>query len=62
MKYSGIIRRQHNAKLSGVEPEPVSADDYAQMLTDYINVGHGILKKQVEFFVSCWKEGNLDGA
>jgi hypothetical protein len=48
MKYSGIIRRQHNAKLSGIEPELISADDYAQMLTDYINLGHRILKKQVE--------------
>jgi hypothetical protein len=31
-----------------MEPEPVSADDYAQMLTNYINLGHEILKMQVE--------------
>lgn len=40
LKYSNIIRQQYNAKLSGVEPEPVAADDYAQMLTNYINLGH----------------------
>ena len=47
VRYSDIIRRQHNAKLSGGESEPVSADSYAQMLTDYINFGHEILREQV---------------
>jgi hypothetical protein len=48
VRYSDIIRRQHNTKLSRVEPEPVSADSYARMLTDYINFGREVLREQVE--------------
>lgn len=47
-QHNNIIRQQHNAKLSGIEPEPVSVDDYTKMLTNYINLGHEILKMQVE--------------
>jgi hypothetical protein len=56
-KYSDIIRRQHNAQLRGDEPEPVSAGDYAQMLTNYINIGHEILRKQVESLRARLEEG-----
>jgi hypothetical protein len=48
-RYSDTLRGQHNAKLRGVKPEPLSLDDLAQMLTDYINLGHEILGKRVEF-------------
>jgi len=57
IKYSDVIRRQHNAELSGVEPEPVSADDYTRMLTDYIKLGHEVLRKQVESLRVRLEEG-----
>jgi hypothetical protein len=59
MKYSNIIRSQHNAKLSGAEPEAVSADDYARMLTDYVNSGHKLLSKQVAALRVRLEEGEL---
>lgn len=58
-EYSSIIRFQHNAKLRGAKPEPVSPDHYAQLLTNYINFGHELLKKQVETLRVRLEEGIL---
>lgn len=45
-----IIRNEHNAKLEGREPVSVNADDYAKILTSYLNLGHSIMQSQLASF------------
>jgi hypothetical protein len=58
LKYSDIINRQANAKLSGQDAEVVSVDDYATMLTDYVNYGQTMLRQQIESLRARLEEGN----
>ena len=48
IKFDDTVRRGYNSNLRGEKPEPVSAGEFASMLTDYINSSHEILRKQAE--------------
>ena len=48
LHYSKIIRCQYNARLSEIARDAIPADEYAQLLTNYINSGHELLQKEVE--------------
>ncbi len=58
-KYSKIIIDQHNSKISDENIRCVSADEYTQMLSDYINAGQNILRKRIEFFRLRLEAGEL---
>jgi len=47
IKQERLIKDEHNAKLAGREVTPICPDDYAKLITGYINSGHNIIKEQI---------------
>ena len=58
-RYSKIIIDQHNSKISKKNIPCVSADEYTQMLSDYINAGLNVLRNRIELLRLQLEAGEL---
>lgn len=58
-RYSKIIIDQHNSKISKENIRCVSAEEYTQMLSDYINAGLNVLRNRIELLRLQLEAGEL---
>lgn len=57
--YNNIIKKQYSQNLTRSKIDEVDANEYGNMLTEYINLGHKILEDEVKFLVLRLEAGGL---